>query len=168
MRFNSTFIFSCALSILAGESVFAEDYLTKDGNLAQQLKVVELQGGFAGYTGTQFTIAPDGSWSSDSIFNQKVTPKDKGKLSPKELAKLAGLLEKYELAKLPAESGKQPGANPRTITLEFGKQKASLVGQTPPKLDPKKPTGTVESRFAGITEGVTGILMPQPKEGKKD
>jgi hypothetical protein len=49
-------------------------------------------------------------------------------LSEKELAKLAGILEKYDLAKLPAESGKPPGANPRTITIEFGKQKVSLVG----------------------------------------
>ena len=168
MLFKSPLIFSFAFFILAGGSVFAGDYLTKEGNLAHQLKIIEIQGGFAGYTGMQFTIAPDGTWTSESIFNQKTTPKDKGKLSQKDLAKLAGILEKYELAKLPAESGKQPGANPRTITLEFGKQKASLVGQTPLKLDPKKPTGTVESRFAGITEGVIGMLMPPPKEEQKD
>ena len=145
----------------------AEDYLTKEGKLAQQLKIVGLQGGFAGYTGMQFTVAPDGTWTSETVFNQKTTPKDKGKLSAKELAKLGAILEKHSVAKLPAESGKKPGANPHTITIEFGKKKASFVGQTPPQMDPKNPSGTVESRFAGITESVIGMLMPQPKEEKK-
>jgi hypothetical protein len=79
-------------------------------------------------------------------------------------------LEKYDFAKLPAKSGKQPGANPHTITFEFGNKKVSLVGQRPPKLDPKNPKGTVESRFAGILEGVVGLLMPPPppKEKKKE
>jgi hypothetical protein len=161
-------VVSVALLILVSGSASAENYLTKDGSLAQQLKVVELQGGFAGYTGTQLTIAPDGSWISETLFNQKITPKDKGKLSNKELAKLGAILEKYSLAKLPAESGKKPGANPHTITIEFGKKKVSLVGQTPPQLDPKNPTGTAESRFAGITGGIIGMLMPSRKEEKKD
>src|SRR5688572_12629292 len=105
--------------------------------LTHPLKVVQLQGGFAGFTGVQFTIARDGSWTSENVFNQKITPKSKGKLTEKDLAKLGEILEKYNLAKLPAKSGKQPGANPHTITFEYGKVKVSLVGQTPPKLDPQ-------------------------------
>ena len=155
MPLKTLIILTFAVLVFATGSLFAEDYLTKEGNLAQQLKVVQLQGGFSGFTGMQFTIAPDGSWTSETVFNQKMTPKDKGKLSKKELAKLGDILGKYDLAKLPAESGKPPGANPHTIALEFGKRKASLVGQIPPKLDPKDPAGTVESRFAGIIEAVT-------------
>jgi hypothetical protein len=168
MRFMLPLVLFVSFSLLVKDGLLAEDYLTKDGKLAHSLKVNQSQGGFAGYTGMQFTIAPDGAWTSETVFNQKITPKDKGKLSDKELAKLVAILAKYELAKLPAESGKKPGANPHTITIEFGKKKASLVGQTPPQLDPKNPTGTVESRFAGITEAVVGMLMPQPKEQKKD
>lgn len=164
MRFTSSIILSLCLLLLATVNLLAQDYLTKDGNLTNQLKVVQLQGGFAGFTGVQFTIAPDGSWTSERIFNQKITPKDKGKLSEKDLAKLAAILEKYDLAKLPAKSGKQPGANPHTITFEFGKMKASLVGQRPPKLDPKNPAGTVDSRVAGIWEGVGALLKPAAKE----
>ena len=128
---------------------------------------MQLQGGFAGFTGVQYTVAPDGAWTSDSVFNQKQTPKSKGKLAEKELAKLAALLEKYELAKLPEKSGKEPGANPHSISIDFGKRKAKLVGQTPPKLDPKNPTATVESRFAGILEGVIQLLTPT-KEKETD
>jgi uncharacterized protein (TIGR03067 family) len=170
MRFTSPIILFFALLVLARDSLLAQDYISKDGKLTQQLKVVQLQGGFAGYTGVQFTIAPDGSWNSESLFNEKKTPKNKGKLSEKDLAKLGTLLEKYDLAKLPAKSGKQPGANPHTITFEFGDKKARLVGQVPPKLDSKNPADTVESRFAGIWEGVVGLLTPppSPKEEKKD
>jgi uncharacterized protein (TIGR03067 family) len=170
MRTKATILLSVSVLALATQGLLAQDYLTKDGQLSQNLKVAQLQGGFAGFTGVQFTITPDGSWTSESIFKQKATPKNKGKLSDKDLAKLGAILEKYDLAKLPAKSGKQPGANPHTITLEFGNKKASLVGQQPPKLDLKNPTGTVESRFAGIWEGIVGLLTPQPspKEEKKD
>lgn len=164
MRLTSTIMLTLSLLALGSNDLPAQDYLTKDGQLTQQLKVVQLQGGFAGYTGVQFTIVPDGSWTSESIFNEKKTPKSKGTLSEKDLAKLGAILEKYDLAKLPAKSGKLPGANPHTITFEFGKQKASLVGQVPPKLYPKNPTATVESRFAGMREGVVGLLKPAPKE----
>lgn len=155
MRITSSIIL---VSVLATGSLLAKDYLTRDGQLTQQLKVIQLQGGFAGYSGVQFTIAPDGSWTSESIFNEKKTPKNKGKLSEKDLAKLAAILEKYDLAKLPEKSGKEPGANPHIVTIEFGKQKARLVGQVPPKPDPKNPTATVERRFAGIWQGVVGLL----------
>jgi uncharacterized protein (TIGR03067 family) len=157
MRLTSAIV-SVALLPLASDGLLAQDYLTKDGQLTKQLKVVQLQGGFAGFTGVQYTIAPDGSWTSESVFNEKRTPKNKGKLTEKELAKLGALLEKYDLAKLPAKSGKEPGANPHTITFEFGNKKARLFGQVPPKLDPKNPTATVESRFAGLWEGVVGLL----------
>lgn len=167
MRFTFALLLSVAISMLLTNRLLAEEYLTKEGRLAQPLKVVQLQGGFAGYTGMQFTIAPEGTWTSETVFNQKITPKDKGKLSEKELAKLGAILKKYDLAGLPAESGKKPGANPHTITFEFGKQTASLVGQVPPQLDPKDPTGTVESRFAGILEGVAQMLTPPVKAEEK-
>jgi hypothetical protein len=139
-----------------------DDYL-KDGKLTHPLKVVQLQGGFAGFTGTEYTIEPDGTWTTASVFNKKITPKDKGKLTAKELETLAGLLAKNELAKLPAKSGKQPGANPHTITIEFGKTKAALVGQMQPKADPND-AGSVESRFAGIVQGVRGLLKSEAKK----
>lgn len=169
MQSTSPIIPVFALTVLAGNCLNAEDYFTKDGKLTQQLKIVQQQGGFAGFTGVQFTISPDGSWTSDSIFNQKITPKKKGKLTEKDLAKLGAILQEYDLIKLPMKSGKQPGANPHTITFEFGNKKASLVGQMPPKLDPKNPRGSVESRFAGIWEGVVDLLTPPPlpKEQKK-
>lgn len=156
---KSAVISMIALLVLS-DGLCAEDYLNKDGQLTKPLKVVQLQGGFAGFTGKQFKIAPDGTWTAESTFNDKITPKNKGKLTAKELARLGSLLEKYDLAKLPVSSGKPPGANPHTITLEFGHRKAALVGQAPPTLDQKNPAGSIESRFAGIWEAVVGLLTP--------
>ena len=142
----------------------AQDYLTKDGKLTHPLKLTELQGGFAGFTGVQITIAIDGSWTSETVFNKKPTPKDKGQLSAKEMTALAELLTKYELKKLPVQSGKQPGANPHSIAIEFGALKANITGAMPPALDAANPTGTVESRFAGIWEGVGRLTAPKGKK----
>jgi hypothetical protein len=164
MRFSFTFVTPVVLLAFAGDGLLAQDYLTKDGHLARQLKLVQLRGGFAGNTGVRYTIEPDGSWAAETLFNEKATPKDKGKLTAKDLAKLGALLERYDLGKLPEQAGKKPGANPHTLTLEFGAKKASLVGQVPPRLDPNDPAGTVESRFAGIWEGVVGLLTPAAKE----
>lgn len=163
MRLAAVILLSVGLLALVGDGLLAQGYLTKDGQLTKQLKAVQLQGGFAGFTGVQYTIAPDGSWTLEGVFNKKIAPKMKGKLAEKDLAKLGALLEKYALGKLPAKSGKAPGANPHTITFEFDGKKASLVGRMPPKLDPKNPTATVESRFAGIWEGVVRLLKPAPK-----
>jgi hypothetical protein len=166
MRIHLAIIMTFAL-LSATSIVTADDYF-KAGKLTQTLKITQLQGGFAGFTGFEYTIEPDGTWASASVFRQKTTPKDKGKLSAKELEAVAAILAKNELDKLPPKSGKQPGANPHTITIEFGKTKAVLVGQTPPKVDANNPKGTVESRFAGIYQGVIGVLKGAGKKKAED
>src|SRR5882762_10507359 len=86
MRVALAVVVSAACLALGTMGLHAQDYLTKDGQLTHQLKVVQLQGGFAGNTGVQYTIAPDGTWTAESIFKQKATLKSKGKLTEKELA----------------------------------------------------------------------------------
>ncbi|MBM3996027.1 MAG: hypothetical protein FJ303_18025 [Planctomycetes bacterium] len=151
------------LTVVVGFSSAGDEPLTKDGKLAHALKITQLQGGFAGFTGVEYTIEPDGTWATASVFRQKLTPKDKGKLSDKELRAIIGLLAKNEFQKLPAKSGKQPGANPHTITIEYGKFKATLVGQMPPKVDTDN-VQSIESRFAAILRGVSGTLKSPDKK----
>jgi hypothetical protein len=163
MRTATLIILSLGMLLLLTVRTQAQEYLTKEGQLTQTLKISQKQGGFAGFTGFQYTIGPDGTWTSESIFNKKLTPKANGKLSAKDLAKIAAILEKNEFGKLPAKSGVQPGANPHILTFEYGKQTAILVGQSAPKLDTNNPAASVDSRFAGIWEGVVGLLMAAPK-----
>ena len=112
----------------------------------------------------QYTVSPDGSWTQATVFNRRITPKGKGKLSAKELMKLAAILEKYRFAKLPAKTGVRPGANPHSITFEYGKKKMEIVGMTPPKPNAKNPTASVESRFAGLWKDLKGLLSPKKPE----
>ncbi|MBI1831923.1 MAG: hypothetical protein HYR84_10790, partial [Planctomycetes bacterium] len=72
-------------TVVIGVSSAGDGPLTKDGKLAHPLKITQLQGGFAGFTGIEYTLEPDGTWATSSVFRQKLTAKDKGKLSAKEL-----------------------------------------------------------------------------------
>lgn len=168
MRMTSPSSLSVALLIFASARLLSQDDLAKNAKRTEQLKIVKLQGGFAGFTGTQLTITPDGSWTSEKLFNEKTTLKNKGKLSENDLSKLSAILEKYDIATLPAKSGKRTGANPQSINLQFGDKRAIFESQGPPKRDAKDPAGTVESRFAGIWEGVAGLLASQPSAKKKE
>lgn len=160
MRPTVAMLLAIVVPVLAHDDAQAQDYLTKDGRLSRPLKVSVLQSGFAGVTGKQITIAPDGAWTVEGIFKRKATLKGKGTLSAQDLAKLAAILKKYDLDGLPAKTGTPPGANPHTVTLSYGGKSASLVGRMPPTLDAKNPAGTVASRFAGIRDGVTSLVQP--------
>src|SRR5689334_19536350 len=123
---TTTFTLGALFITLAGVS--ADDYI-KDGKLTQQLKITQLQGGFAGFTGFEYVIEADGTWTMGSVFQRKTTPKGNGKLTAKELEQVAAIMKKYDLEKLPENAGKKVGANPHTITIEFGKVKSHHVGQ---------------------------------------
>jgi hypothetical protein len=146
---------SIGILLVTGFFLNADDYLTKAGKLTHTLKITQLQGGFAGLTGNEYVVQPDGTWAMASLFKQKATPKGHGKLTAKAIANLAAILAKNGLEKLPPKTGKQPGANPFTLTIEYGKYKATYVGQTAPKLDA---SGNAESRIAGVYQGVFGML----------
>jgi hypothetical protein len=156
MRSSSNFILSICILFVAAWALSADDYLTKNGKLTHTLKITQLQGGFAGLTGNEYTIQPDGTWTITSLFKQKATQKGRGKLTAKALENLAAILSKNGLEKLPQKLGKSPGANPFTVMIEYGKHKTTYVGQSAPKLDTVLPT--VESRIAGIYQGVVGML----------
>jgi hypothetical protein len=137
------------------------DYLTGNGQLKAVLVLKELQGGFAGFTGWQWQVEPDGQWKKFQVFNEKLTEKEKGQLSKEQLASLAKELAKYDLLHL-QKKGKV-SVNPKTVTVKFGKQEAELVlmgGATLPKADP----ATVEGRFSGISQAVQSMLKGKKEE----
>jgi hypothetical protein len=143
----------------------AKGYLTDDGQLTQSLEIRDVQGGFAGFTGTHTKIEPDGKWTVGRVFRQKVEVQRSGKLTKEEVATLAGALAKYDLLGLKSEG--KTTTNPHVLTVEFGKQKAVLTlgaGQQPPAPDRDNPTASVPGRFAGITAAVRDLL----KDGKDD
>ncbi len=156
---------AAALSAGAGEQ--ASDYLTKDGQLLQSLEVRDVQGGFAGFTGKQWTVEPSGKWTVQRVRNKPIEVEGKGELTKEQLAALAAELARYGLKGLPDSKPARPMANPHVVTITFGKQKATLTlgaGQALPKADPTKPRATTEGRYAGLVEAVQKLLAVKKSE----
>src|SRR5262245_55801806 len=140
----------CALAAPAA----AEDKLTG------KLIVKDLQGGFAGLTGKQWTIDTDGKWEEGNVFRQKVTVTRSGTLDKKALEKLAAEVKKYEAGTLKNEG--KPGTNPKVVGVSYGKNSAELTlkpGADLPKADAK----TNEGRFSGIVAAVKAAIPPAKK-----
>jgi hypothetical protein len=163
-------LFLTAAALGAGAGVQPSDYLTKDGQLRQALEVRDVQGGFAGFTGRQWTVEPSGKWTVHRVLNKPVEVEGKGELSKEQLASLAAELARYGLKDLPSVKPGQPMANPHVVTIKFGKQTASLTlgaGQSLPKVDPNKPRATIQGRYSGIVEAVRKLLpVKKGKNGK--
>lgn len=148
------FVLAGALFALAASSSAGLDD-PKPAALKETLKVKNVQGGFAGFTGKQWTIEPSGKWTAFEVFNERLTEKAKGELKPEQLASLAKDLEKYKLTAL-ASKGKET-TNPHVITISHGKKSTTLIlppGDGLPKPDPT----SVEGRYSGIVHAVRALL----------
>src|SRR5262245_13578171 len=107
-----------ALAALARGDSMPGDYLA-DGQFKHAIVIRDVQGGFAGFTGRMWQIEPDGSWSTGTVFNQKIKVEHKGKLTKDQLAGLAKDFAKYDLAAL-KDMGKA-NVNPHVVTITWGK-----------------------------------------------
>jgi hypothetical protein len=98
--------------------------------LKMTLTVKDTQDGFAGTTGTVWTIEPDCTFRVSRIFNQNVAePHVKGHLTPEQQARLSEVLAKDAPAELPVQIGEASAVNARRITLEYdGKVSALSMG----------------------------------------
>jgi len=137
-------------SAAAGE---AGDYL-KDGRLKDRIEVIDLQGGFAGLTGTYYAIEPDGSWSTGPILPPKEKrgePKAKGKLTADQLAELAKDFARYDLAGLPSHG--ETTVNPKVVRVRFGDKVSEL--QPKPGKSTAEEDRAIRARYAGIAQAVT-------------
>jgi hypothetical protein len=134
-------------------------YLTAGGELKADLQIVDVQGGFAGFTGTEIKVARDGKWTISRVLQKKRERLSSGELSPDQLKRLGAALAKYDLLGLKDEG--KAGANPHRVTIEFGKHRATLTvraGQTPPPPS----TTEVAGRYSGILTAVqasVGIVV---------
>jgi hypothetical protein len=150
------------LAWLAADAGAPGDYLTKDGQLKEPVEVLELQGGFAGFTGTYWAIDTDGKWSTGTYGpkNKKGAARDEGKLTPEQLSSLARDLAKFDLAGLP-NHGKSE-TNPRVLQIRFGKKSVTLQ---PRKDDtPAKDDEVIRARYQGIAQTVQALCKSAKKE----
>jgi len=149
-------------ALLAAVALPARAFDDKEHKLKDTLKVRDLQGGFAGLTGKQYTIQPSGKWAEYSIRGNNATPTRNGALSKKDLAKLAAEVAKYDPGTL--KSTGKAKVNPHVITVTYGKTTAKLT--TAGGEMPKPDTDSLEGRFAGILAAVQNALPKVKGKGK--
>jgi hypothetical protein len=96
-----------------------EDY---DGSRAPPFDApYAAQCGFAGETGTVWTIAPDFTFTIARQIGFKILdPHKQGRLSPEQQAHFKARLDRVDIAKLPKGFGTEPQVNARMITLSYG------------------------------------------------
>ncbi len=139
----------------------AEPYLTPDGKLRQVLEIRDVQGGFAGFTGKNWRITPDGEWTRARVFNQKLDIEAKGKLPRDKLAALAKDLAQYDLDGL--KNFGKVGVNPHVVTIKWGNHQPALtLGAGQPL--PKPALDSVPGRFSGIVAAVLGLVETKKKK----
>jgi hypothetical protein len=96
--------------------------------LSAPLTVKDTQQGFAGETGTVWTIAPDCSYTvARQIGLKTLDPDRQGRLTPEQQGRLKELLERVSSAGLAKQLGGGPQVNARRITLSYGGKEAVLT-----------------------------------------
>ena len=118
---------SCSLIVGTGAMPSGRHAQAHGCMLTMLLTVKDTQDGFAGTTGTVWTIEPDCTFRVSRLFSQHVAePHLQGSLTPEQQARLSAILAKATAAELPAQMGETPSVNARRITLEYGGKIAVL------------------------------------------
>lgn len=129
VRFLLSVLLPGLLGCVATDVVTATDplRLLANGRLLGPLTVTEQQSGFAGITGTTWTVEADGRYRAVRFVNERVEPPYKqGQLAAAPLRTLGATLER-ELATLPARLGQEAEINPRTVVIRFAQRTWTLA-----------------------------------------
>jgi hypothetical protein len=88
--------------------------------LSAPLTIRDTQSGFAGETGTVWTIAPDCSYTvARQVGLQTLDPHKQGRLTPEQQTQLKELLGRVAAAGLPSQPGAGTQVNPRRISMSY-------------------------------------------------
>jgi hypothetical protein len=159
------------LAALTALSVHVEDaagrgdaaaFLGADGALRAPVELRDAQEGFAGQTGTLWTIEPDGAYRVARFVAQVVQPAHRtGQLTRAELARLAQVLAAQDLLSLPDTVGSLPPVNPRRISVRFGSRVSTLVlapGEEPREAAARGTPGSPATRLVAIREAIRTLV----------
>jgi hypothetical protein len=95
--------------------------------LSAPLTVKDTQQGFAGETGTVWTILPDCSYTVARVIGLKtLDPEKQGKLTSEQQAQLKQLLDGMSVTGFPEQIG-GPQVNARRVTLSYGGKHSVLT-----------------------------------------
>jgi hypothetical protein len=110
-------------------------FMGPDGRLLAPIELKDAQEGFAGLSGTQWTIEPGGTYRVSRFVNERVAvPHRTGRLTATQLTRLAALMQAQDFLGLPSQLGTEQKINPHRISVSFGSRVSTLV--LPPGRDP--------------------------------
>lgn len=99
-----------------------------DSPLPEAIVYRDAQEGFAGVSGQEVVVKPDGSWSRRRFLNQtKQPPHAAGTLSAAQLRAVSDALQTAELESLPEKFGTNPPVNRHLVTISVGETSRTLV-----------------------------------------
>lgn len=102
--------------------------LAQECPLKAPLTLKDTQDGFAGQTGTVWTVAPDCSFTVMHQIGPTISnPYRRGRLTLEQQAHLKELLAQAAVADMPEQLGGGPQVNARRITLSYGGKVAVLT-----------------------------------------
>ncbi len=97
--------------------------------LTGTVEVNDLQGGFAGFSGTFTTIKTSGTWTRESGLQDR-TPRQRtgeGKLSAANAGKLAKAFSDHGFSKLPETIAEYNSVNPKVYEVQYGKKVVRVI-----------------------------------------
>jgi len=113
-----------ALSVL----LISVTIMAQECPLSAPLTIKDTQSGFAGETGTVWTIAPDCSYTvARQIGLKTLDPDRQGRLTSQQQARLKEVLDRMSAAGLPKQLGGEAQPNARQITLSYGQTESVLT-----------------------------------------
>ena len=122
------------------------------------LTVKDSQDGFAGTTGTIWTIKPDCSYEVARFRGSEISPPHlRGQLTPEQQSKLASALSSATVETLPARIGEPAPVNSRQISIDYGGKTAVLhlgmgdVALQGPSQDPAHRVVEITKTVKGVT-----------------
>jgi hypothetical protein len=121
------------------------------------LTVKDSQDGFAGTTGTIWTIKPDCSFEVARFRGEQVSaPHLKGQLTPEQQSQLAAVLTTAAVETLPARVGEPAPVNARQISIDYdGKTAVLNLGMG--DAAPQGPSHGPAQRLIEISKTVKGV-----------
>jgi hypothetical protein len=122
-QFRGSFFAAAGLAAL----LISGAIMAQECPLSAPLVLQDTQSGYAGETGTVWTIAPDCSFTvARRIGLKMLEPYRRGQLTPEQRRQLKELLDRMTAAALPERIGDGPQVNPRRIALAYGGKQAVL------------------------------------------
>jgi len=96
--------------------------------LSAPLTIKDTQSGFAGETGTVWTILPDCTYTvARQIGLQVLDPEKRGRLTPEQQSRLKELVSRMSSVRMPRELGGGPQVNARRVALSYGQTETVLT-----------------------------------------